>query len=323
MKSLRTLAFLAAVSSLIAGCGGTNSGFFDPAPLPDGDPAKVDSLPQAQLPQQDAAPLDTAPAPKNPPGTVKGRSPGKLQPSSDLRTMQPGDFYQYYVTGRLTIDIGGANPFQSSAPITGTMTRTVTQEIYNGILTNKVTNRLVYKPAGGIPVTEIEELYFDQDSVDGNVTLVARRFGAQLWTVEDTGFTFPGTFTGHSGSSGVTHLVNDATSTNVLVTMSDTLSVNNTQDIGTGMGAYGTWLTERSRNMKEEYTITPVAGEVGIVVEDWAGSENWAPIVGSYIYRSTSRTRRYTVVETVTPLTFRGEVYTLTTNEILTTTTVR
>lgn len=322
MKSLRTLAFLSLASALLAGCGGTNSGFFDPAPLPDGDPAKVDNMPSARLPQENADPLSTVPDPKDPPATIKGRSPGRLQPTSDLRTLHPGDFYQYYVTGRLTAEIGGTTPSSSSRPITGTMTRTVTQEIYNGIMTNKVTNRLVYKPAGGIPVTEIEELYYDQDS-DGYLTLVARRFGMQLWTVEDTGFAFPGVWAPLTAASGVTHLLNDPTSVNVLVTMSDTLSVTNTQDIATGMGVYATWKTERSRSMKEEYTVTPLAGEVLNIQEDWAGTENWSPIIGSYIYRTTNRTRNYLVVDTASPLVYRNEIYTLSTNEILTTTTVR
>jgi hypothetical protein len=322
MKSLRTLAFFALAGSILAGCGGSANGFFDPAPLPDGDPAAVDRMPPANLPQPNAKPLADPPPAVNPPTTIKGRSPGRVQPTSDLRTLQPGDFHQYYVTGRLTTEIGGANPFSSSVPITGTATRTVTTEIYNGILTDKVTNRLVYKPAGGIPVTEIEELYYDQDA-DGNLRLVARRFGAQLWNVDDTGFYVPGVWANLVSSSGVTHLINDATSINVLVTQSDTLTVTGTQDIATGMGVYGTWKTERSRNSKEQYTITPVVGEVSDIVEDWSSTENWTPIIGAYVFRTTNRSRNHTVVETASPLSFRTELYTLTTTEILTTTTVR
>lgn len=322
MKSLRALAFAALAGSILVGCGGSTNGFFDPAPLPDGDPANVDRMPPAELPDLGAAPLGSLPAPKDPPATVKGRSPGRLMPTSDLRRMQPGDLYMYYVTGRLTTNITGAVPFQSSVPITGTMTRTVTQEIYNGILTNKVTNRLNYKPIGGIPVTEIEELYYDQD-VDGHVVLVARRSGAQLWNVEDTGFYIPGVWRALTATSGVTHLINDPTSVPVLVTQSDTLSVTGSQDIATGMGVYGTWKTERSRNQKEEYQTTPFIGEIGMVVEDQSATENWSPIVGSYIHRSMNRTRVFTVVESTTPFVLRNDTYSLTTTEILTTTTVR
>lgn len=322
MKSTRALSLLALAGSILAGCGGSPSGFFDPAPLPDGDPGNVDRVAPAKLPEPNAAPLSTLPEAKDPPATIKGRSPGRLQPTSDMRTLQPGDLYMYYVTGRLTVDITGAVPFQSSRPITGTMTRTVTQEIFNGLMTLKVTNRLVYKPAGGIPVTEIEEVYYDQD-VDGNLRQVARRSGAQLWNVEDTGFYIPGNWFPNQATSGVTHLINDATSVNALVTQSDTLSVSGTQDIATGMGAYGTWKTERSRNQKEEYTLTPLVGEIGLVVEDQSSTENWSPIVGSYIFRSMNRSRTLTVVETASPFVLRNDTYTLTTTEILTSTTVR
>jgi len=322
MKSTRALSLLALAGWILAGCGGSPSGFFDPAPPPPADPGNVDRVAPAKLPEPNAAPLAALPEAKDPPATIKGRSPGRLQPTSDMRSLRPGDLYMYYVTGRLTVDITGATPFQSSRPITGTMTRTVTQEIFNGLMTLKVTNRLVYKPAGGIPVTEIEEIYCDQD-IDGNLRQVARRSGAQLWEVEDTGFYIPGNWFPNQATSGVTHLINDATSVNALVTQSDTLSVSGTQDIATGMGAYGTWKTERSRNQKEEYTLTPLVGEIGLVVEDQSSTENWSPIVGSYIFRSMNRTRSLAVVETASPFVNRTDTYTLTTTEILTSTTVR
>ncbi|HRF58951.1 MAG TPA: hypothetical protein PLH94_03435 [Fimbriimonadaceae bacterium] len=329
MKSLRTLAVAAAVGSILAGCGGTNGGFFDPAPLPPGGVGDVSKVPPAPIPGQNDPPLTDAPAPTPPPATIEGVGTAAIAPSTGFRFLRPGDYWQYYVTGRLTTQvIGGANPSQNSRSITGTLTKTITTEIFDGQPVLKLTNRFVYNPQGGLPVTEVEELYLDQDGA-ANITLLARRHtvgdnNVRIFArVTETAFVQPGQWQPLTSASGQTDFVNDPSSPQENSRMNDTLTVTGSKDIATGLGRYGTWKTERSTAI--EYTFgDPVgAGQITRGDEAVAATEYWVPAIGSYVYRKTNTTRVWDVVDTFSPLTFRQQNYTFTTFEVLVSTTVQ
>lgn len=229
-------------------------------------------------------------------GGTTGVTPGTIPPGATMRLLQPGDMWKYNVTGRRTQQTNGLGG--TSVPVTGTLTRTVSQDDLNGTTTLKITERLVYVPQGSVQVTHVIEYYVNQDAA-GAITLLAKREDGVLLDVISTDYALLGTWNEAATDSGQTSLINDASSTNADGHMSDTFSVVDQQDVVCALGKYGTWHAEASQTSEENFTGVVNLIDLGQFVQegtllsshtDASRTEFWNPTLGSWIRRQESST---------------------------------
>lgn len=229
-------------------------------------------------------------------GGTTGVTPGTIPPGTTMRHLKPGDMWKYNVTGRVTSQVNGKGG--TSVPVSGTLTRTVTEEDFNGTTTTKITERLVYTPQGSVQVTHVVEYYVYQDG-GGAITLVAKREDGVLLDVIATDYSLIGSWAESANDSGQTTLINDASSINADEHRSDTFSVVDQQDVVTSLGKYGTWHVEASQTSETNFSGVINLIDLGQYVaegtllksmQDASKTEYWNPTLGSFIRRQESST---------------------------------
>lgn len=229
-------------------------------------------------------------------------TPGQIFPGNALKTLLPGDTWEYEVTGRLTTAT-------ESREITGRLLRTISQEPFGDDVVLKVTERLLYTPQGGVPTAEVEEVYVVQEP-DRSVRTLGRIGRGYVLLTERSTFRFPGDWRVFTSTSGTTTLRSDPQSPSLLATETtfETLSVTSQDDVRTSIGDYGSFRAEYARNAITTFTLDqPQLGAVKRIDADWASTEWWNPRLGSFVRRDTVRTVKTTsvgsqgdVVETTT-----------------------
>lgn len=270
LKNYSILALVLA-AIVIIGCGGKTENLVPLAPIP-GDTGGDGS------------------------GGTTGVTPGTIPPGSSLRRLEPGDMWKYTVTGRMTTIVNGTA--NASVPITGVLTRTVTEEELGGYTTTKITERLVYAPQGGVQKTRVTEVFIDQDAANA-IRVVAKREDGTLFNVTSTDYALIGMWFELATDSGVTNFINDPNFGNADGQSTNTFAVTDQEDVVTPLGKYGTWRAEASQTSSMNYTGVHNRIDLGQFVEagtvlssafDQSTTEWWNPTVGSFIRRVESST---------------------------------
>lgn len=229
-------------------------------------------------------------------GGTTGVTPGTIPPGTTMRQLQLGDMWKYDVSGRVTTQVNGTGG--TSVPITGVLTRTVTEEDLNGIMTKKITERLVYTPQGSVQTTHVVEIYVTQDGA-GAIQIVAKRENGVLLNVVSTDYALIGSWFPNATDGGQTTFINDPNSINADGRSSDTFSVMDMEDVVCPLGKYGTWRAEASDTATTNFTGVHNRIDLGQFVEagtvlssarDASRTEWWNPTLGSYIRKEENST---------------------------------
>jgi hypothetical protein len=277
-----------AVALSLSGCGGQTplSGFPNP---PSQDQSQNDNG-QSQLPPS--------------------------EPGVQLRRLQAGDIYNYSVTGGLTVN-------GVSIQITGTFSRIITAENFNGQSVFKITDRLVYRPINGVETSEITEAYVVQDA-SGNIIPVGKRENRFLLSGVATRPSVPAAFGIGTSIASVIRFNNLPTYDEVSGEDSTALSIIARENVVTPVGHFGTWRTESSLTARVNYDAVVdrlqlgefvTEGELLSTDEDVSSTEWWVPRMGTYARRQLVSTRSADIVVSWDPterrLTTRTEIRTL------------
>ncbi len=243
---------------MLSGCGGNGSATTPIAPLPDD-------------------------------GSQGNTRPGNIAPSSSLRSLAPGDVWQYTVSGRITDNTSTKN-------VSGTMLRVVSNDTLAGSPVLKISETMTLQPQGGVPMNIVEETYVEQAS-NGQLTVVGRREGTFIFEAQSNTFALPGSWELGESAAGETSMQTATGSPQARSTMSNTLTVIGTSDVVTPLGLYGSWRTERSVQGRVDYTgVTDriqlgQSVEVGTVLSvdrTETSTEFWVPAIGSFARKSAT-----------------------------------
>ena len=267
---------IAAIGTLLIGCGGSNglSGFPDP--------------------------------PNDPP--LRPTGPG-VDGGSVLRTYRAGDTWEFTIGGTmLREDYDDQQKLKSktSGPVTGQMIRQVSAVTFQGTPVLKFTDTLSYKINGGLNVVEILETYGEQQ-LDGSVTMMGRRDNNADAGVATKSW-LPGTFTagtnvgGQANFTGITN-PGDFFQTSTAFTATNSSTVTSSTAV-----PFNTWRTVYSDSYVHNWDAIDrflnTSEFIGMgyrwkSVESVSSIDEWCPLWGAPVQRAYQTTRTDSIIDSI------------------------
>ncbi len=209
-----------------------------------------------------------------------------------LRAPKAGDSYTYEITGTLKRDLtdSGGNTTSHNSPITGTCTRTVTDDTLFGSPALRLTETMSYTPQGDLPVVEVRD-YFLLVQGDGSVWIVGQKNNERV-TQASPGYTaFMPNWSLTASVSGTASFDENIGLFSATQDVTTTQSVQGSEDLTSTSGAYTTWKTASSINESENYDPRGLIinngnvsdGYVAGITRQTSATDWWAPSISSFV----------------------------------------
>lgn len=241
------------------------------------------------------------------PGTTTNLPSGpSIVGGTAMRLYKGGESYVYNVTGTVTQEYldTALTKRTITAPVTGTLIRTVNAVTFNGLACFQVRDNLTFTPRGGVPYVRLYDRYVTQ-AADGSLTQVGQRDNSTSFSTPGSSAFLPGTFgagVGLAGTNTFANLASDPTSSKTVVNSFTILAADN---VTATSGVHSTWKVSTSRSDTSDYDpIARVALDIimpkGFVVHSVhsdSGTEWWTPSISAPVQMA------YTIDETNTVLT--------------------